>query len=152
MIKERKISAIKEGTVLDHLPKKTAFKVAEILQLADIDNVLSVASNLKSKKQKKKDIIKIGGRYFTKEEVNKIAVIAPNATLSIIKDYKVKEKIKLTIPDEINNIIKCSNPDCITNNEPVETIFYVIKKQPLKIKCHYCERNMDKESCEKNIG
>ena len=148
MKKELKVSAIKEGTVIDHIPSDAAFKVAEILDLKDIKSIISIATNLKSKKTGKKGIIKVGGKTLTKDEVNKIAVIAPEATVNIIQDYEVKEKIKVSVPDIFNKIIKCSNPSCITNNEKVKTRFYVVKKEPLKVKCHYCERGMEKEEIE----
>jgi len=148
MKKELKVSAIKDGTVIDHLPSNVAFKVTEILNLEDTKNVISIAANLRSKKTAKKGIIKVGGKTLTKDEVNKIAVIAPQATVNIIQNYEVKEKIKVSIPDVLNKIIKCSNPDCITNNEPIKTKFYVINKEPLKVKCHYCERSMEKEEIE----
>lgn len=148
MRKELKVSAIKDGTVIDHIPSDATLKVAEILDLKGIRNVISIATNLKSKKTGKKGIIKVGGKTLTKDEVDKIAVIAPKATVNIIQNYEVKEKIKVSVPDIFNKIIKCSNPNCITNNENVKTIFYVVKKEPLKVKCHYCERSMEKEEIE----
>ena len=148
MKKELTVSAIKEGTVIDHLPAESTFKVAEILNLKDIKNVISIATNLKSKKTGKKGIIKVANKTLTEEEVNKIAVIAPEATVNIINDYEVKKKIKVAVPNTFNKIIKCSNPSCITNNEEVMTKFYVIKKEPLKVKCHYCERSMEREEIE----
>lgn len=148
MKKEMKVSAIKEGTVIDHIPSKVAFEVAEILNLKNIDKIVSVATNLRSKSSGKKGIIKIGGKILTKEEVNKISVIAPNATVNIIENYEVKNKVKVEVPDEFIKIIKCSNPNCITNNEDVITKFYVVNKEPLKVKCHYCERCMDKKDIE----
>ena len=145
MKKEVSISAIKDGTVIDHIPANTTFKVADILDLKGIRSIISVATNLSSKQMGKKGIIKIGGKNLTTEEVNKIAIIAPKATVNIIKNYEVKKKLKVSLPEVINKIIKCSNPNCITNVEPVETKFYVLSKNPLKVKCHYCERSMNKE-------
>lgn len=145
MKKELTISAIKDGTVIDHIPSDAAFKVAKILDLSGVKGIISVAANLSSKTMGKKGIIKVSGKSLTKDEVDKIALIAPNATVNIIKDYDVKQKIKVEIPNVINRIIKCSNPNCITNNEKIITKFYVLGKEPLKIKCHYCERNMEKE-------
>jgi len=145
MRKEQSVSAIKDGTVVDHIPGNVAFKVVEILDLKGIRGIISVATNLTSKKTGKKGIIKISGKDLTKEEVDKIALIAPDATVNIIKNYYVKEKIKVTLPPIINKIIKCSNPNCITNVEKTATKFYVLGKEPLKVKCHYCERNMNKE-------
>ncbi len=143
--KELKISAIEEGTVIDHIPTDAIFKVAEILDLENHKGVVSIATNLQSKRAAKKGIIKVGGKSLTQDEVNKIAIVAPDATVNIIKNYDVREKIKVKTPDVIDSVVKCSNPVCITNNEQVLTKFYVIKKDPLKIKCHYCERSMGKE-------
>jgi aspartate carbamoyltransferase regulatory subunit len=145
MKKELSVSAIKEGTVVDHIPGKATFKVVDILDLKGIRGTISVATNLNSKTMGKKGIIKISGKDLTKEEVDKIALIAPNATVNIIKNYDVKEKINVAIPSTIKKIIKCSNPNCVTNNETVMTKFYVLGKDPLKVKCHYCERSMVKE-------
>ena len=145
MKKELTISAIKDGTVIDHIPSDAAFKVAKILDLAGVTGIISVATNLSSKTMGKKGIIKVSDKSLTKDEADKIALIAPNATVNIIKDYGVKKKIKVEIPKVINRIIKCSNPNCITNNEEVLTKFYVLRKEPLRVKCHYCERNMEKE-------
>ncbi len=145
MKKELSVSAIKEGTVIDHIPSNVTLKVVDILDLKGIRSIISVATNLSSKTMGKKGIIKIGGKDLTKEEVDKIALIAPNATVNIIENYNVKKKIKVTIPSTISKIIKCSNPNCITNNEKVVTKFYVLNKAPLKVRCHYCERNMEKE-------
>ena len=145
MKKELSISAIKDGTVIDHIPSNTTLKVADILDLKGIRGIISIATNLTSKTMGKKGLVKISGKDLTKEEVDKIALIAPNATVNIINNYDVKQKIKVTIPSVINKIIKCSNPNCITNNEEISTKFYVLNKDPLKVRCHYCERNMDKE-------
>ena len=145
MKKELTISAIKDGTVIDHIPSDAAFKVAKILDLAGVTGIISVATNLSSKTMGKKGIIKVSDKSLTKDEADKIALIAPNATVNIIKGYDVKQKIKVEIPKIINRIIKCSNPNCITNNEEISTKFYVLRKEPLRVKCHYCERNMEKE-------
>ncbi len=146
--RELKISAIDQGTVIDHIPTDATFKVAEILDLENHKGIVSIATNLSSKSIGKKGIVKVGGKNLTEEEVSKIAIVAPDATVNIIKDYYVKEKIKVKSPDIIDNVVKCSNPVCITNNEQVATKFYVVKKEPLKIRCHYCERIMGKEDIE----
>src|SRR3989338_784971 len=143
--KELSISAIDEGTVIDHIPTDATFKVAEILELENHEGVVSIATNLKSKSIGRKGIVKVAGKSLTQEQVNKISIVAPNATVNIIKNYEVREKINVKSPDVIDNVVKCSNPVCITNNEQVPTKFYVVKKDPLRIKCHYCERSMGKE-------
>ena len=135
--KELSISAIDEGTVIDHIPTDATFKVAEILELENHEGVVSIATNLKSKSIGRKGIVKVAGKSLTQEQVNKISIVAPNATVNIIKNYEVREKINVKSPDVIDNVVKCSNPVCITNNEQVPTKFYVVKKDPLRIKCHY---------------
>jgi len=144
-MKTEKISSIRDGTAIDHIPADVTFKVIEILNLEGIKSAISAATNLKSKKMGKKGIIKIGGKYLTSEEVNKIAIIAPDASVNIIEDYKVKKKQQVSLPDELNKIIKCSNPNCITNVEKVPGKFRVKNKDPVKVKCLYCERDMKKE-------
>ena len=146
--RELKISAIEGGTVIDHIPTDATFKVVDILDLENHTGVVSIATNLQSKTIGRKAIIKVGGKSLTQNEVNKIAIVAPDATVNIIKNYDVREKIKVKTPDIIDNVVKCSNPVCITNNEQIATRFYVIKKDPIKIKCHYCERSMGKDDIE----
>lgn len=146
--RELNISAIDEGTVIDHIPTDATFKVAEILDLENHKGIVSIATNLQSKSMGRKGIVKVGGKGLTQNEVNKIAIVAPDATVNIIKNYYVKEKIKVKTPDVIDNVVKCSNPVCITNNEQIATKFYAAKKDPLRIKCHYCERTMGKEDIE----
>ena len=143
--RELNISAIDEGTVIDHIPTDATFKVVEILDLENHKGIVSIATNLQSKSMGRKGIVKVGGKGLTQNEVNKIAIVAPDATVNIIKNYDVKEKIKVKTPDVIDNVVKCSNPVCITNSEQVPTKFYVVKKDPIRIRCHYCERIMGKE-------
>jgi len=145
---ELNISAIEEGTVIDHIPTDATFKVADILNLDKHNGVVSIATNLHSKRIGSKGIVKVAGKSLTHDEVNKIAIVAPDATVNIIKNFNVKEKIKVKTPDILENVIRCSNPVCITNSEQVNTKFYVVKKDPLKVKCHYCERVMAKEDIE----
>jgi len=145
MKKEVSISALKDGTVIDHIPSNATFKVIDILDLKGIRGIISAATNLKSEKMGKKGIIKISGKYLTQDEVNKIAIIAPDASVNIIENYDLKKKLQVSIPDEIHKIIKCSNPNCITNVEKVPGKFDVLKKDPVKVKCLYCERDMNKE-------
>ncbi|MFC1648173.1 aspartate carbamoyltransferase regulatory subunit [Nanoarchaeota archaeon] len=145
MSKELSVSAIKEGTVIDHVPSEFAFRVVRILDLENSDNMTIVATNLGSSNLGKKGIIKIGGKFLSEEEIQKIAVLAPQATVNIIKDFKVKEKINVTLPKKIIKVVKCSNPKCITNHEPISTRFSVIAEEPLALHCEYCERNMGRE-------
>jgi len=143
--KELKIPLIKDGTVIDHITAGQAVKVLHILGIPEktLDSIVSVVMNVKSKIGKK-DIVKVENRELKPEEVNKIALIAPKATINIIRDYEVAKKYKVDLPEEIVGIVRCPNPNCISNTkEPVESRFRVISKDPIRIKCYYCEREPD---------
>ncbi len=139
--KELKIPLIKDGTVIDHIDAGNAVKVLRILGIPETTtSVVSVAINVKSKLGRK-DIVKVENRELDPNEVDKIALVAPKASINIIRDYEVAEKHRVNLPEEIQGIVCCSNPTCISNaNEPVISRFKVIKKDPLRIKCYYCER------------
>lgn len=146
--KELVVSAIENGSVIDHIPAKSVFRVVKMLNLEDTDTQVTVGFNLESRKYGKKGIIKVSNKYFEDEEVNKIALVAPTATLIVIKDYKVTEKRNVKIPDEIRKIVKCVNPNCITNHQQVATRFTVIDKEDLKLQCNYCEKITGKNNID----
>ncbi len=139
---ELNVSAIRNGTVIDHVSNEATFKVAEILRLEQEDQMVLVGMNLPSKQVGKKGIIKIEGRELTPQEVDKIALIAPQATLNIIKDYRVAEKRKVQLPDRVEGIVRCFNPSCVTNRQSVTTCFEVLGSSPVSLRCIYCERLM----------
>ncbi|MCX6256926.1 MAG: aspartate carbamoyltransferase regulatory subunit [Bacteroidia bacterium] len=147
-IRELKVSALRNGTVIDHIPAKCLFKVISILGLDKIDNHLTFGTNLESKKLGTKAIIKISDKFFQDDEINKIALVAPDAKLNIIKEFEVVEKKVVVVPDYITGIAKCFNPKCITNAEKVTTKFTVISKKNVTLKCHYCEKITDQEHME----
>ncbi|MGQ7870328.1 aspartate carbamoyltransferase regulatory subunit [Sunxiuqinia sp. sy24] len=135
-----KVSAISEGTVIDHIPSENLFDVISILELDKTSNMITFGANLDSDKLVKKAIIKVSNQFFENDEINKIALIAPHAKLNIIRDYEVVEKKEVTIPNQVIGIVKCFNPKCITNSEPITTSFSVISKEPIALKCKYCEK------------
>jgi len=145
--KQFKVTAIKDGTVIDHVPSKQLFKVIEILGLENYSNQITFGMNLESKKLGNKAIIKIADRFFEDDDINRIALIAPQAKLNIIRNYTVVEKRTVTVPDKITGIAKCVNPLCVTNHQPIETRFTV---QPadarLELTCCYCEKTTDSRS------
>ena len=144
--KQMVVSAIKNGTVIDHIPSNCIFKVISILKLENIPNQITFGLNLESKKLGSKGIIKIADRYFEQEEINKIAILAPTAKLSIIKDYNVIEKKAIVSPKKIQGITKCFNPKCITNNQNITPKYTVIGMTPnVSLKCEYCEKITDFE-------
>ena len=140
-MKELKIQPIKNGTVIDHITAGNAVKVLHILGIPKTSSsIVSVAMNVKSMLGKK-DIVKVENRELDPQEVDKIALIAPKATINIIRDFEVAEKHRVKLPGEIVGIVRCSNPTCISNsNEPVESRFTVVSKDPPRIKCYFCER------------
>ena len=146
--KELIVSAIKEGTVIDHIPAKDLFKVIRILKLEKSKNQITFGTNMSSNKLGQKAIIKIEGKFFEQKEINKIALVAQEANLNIIEDYKVTKKMKVAIPDEVTGIVKCFNPKCITNNENIKTKFTVVSKTKVSLKCQYCEKITDEEHME----
>ncbi|MCH5328860.1 MAG: aspartate carbamoyltransferase regulatory subunit [Coprobacter sp.] len=146
--KELEVAALENGTVIDHIPSDRLFKVVSLLGLEKLDKSITIGNNLISHKIGKKGIIKIADTFFKEEELNKIALIAPNVKINVIKGYKVTEKKPVTLPDRIVGIIRCGNPKCITNNEPMKTVFDVIDKERVEVKCKYCERAMGKDSIE----
>ncbi len=143
--KELQVAALENGTAIDHIPPRVLFKVARMLGLENTDNTITIGNNFQSKKMGLKGVIKIADKFFEEDEINRIALIAPKVVLNIIRDYEVVEKKTVTLPDELVGLVKCNNPKCITNNEPMPSRFEVIDKEKGTIKCHYCERKINKE-------
>ena len=137
------VSALCNGTVIDHIPADKLFAVVNLLNIPSMGNNVTIGHNLESKKLGKKGLIKISDRFFTDDEVSKISVVAPNVVLNTIRDYQVVEKRELRMPDELHNIIKCNNLNCITNNEPMATHFTVSNRAEGTVKCRYCEKELN---------
>jgi len=146
--KELQVKALKNGTVIDHIPSDKLFKVVSLLQLDSVTNQITIGNNLNSKIMGRKGIIKISDRYYKDEEISRIALIAPTAKINIIRDFEVIEKKVLILPDGFTGIVKCPNPKCITNNEPMKTRFEVISKSPIVLRCPYCEREVLQEDIQ----
>ena len=142
---ELRVRAIENGTVIDHLPSENIFRIALVLDLKENDSEMLLGMNLGSSKMGKKSIIKVANRFFSQKEINQIALLAPKAVINIIKDYKVKEKIRPEFPEMIDNIVYCPNANCITNHDKVESRFHVENRKPLELRCHYCERSIAKD-------
>ena len=138
-MKQIKVNAIKNGTVIDHISAGKVSKVMDIIDLYSND-VVMIGMNLASNKIGKKDILKIENRELSRDEVNSISLIAPNATLIIIKDFNVVKKNKLEMPEYIEDLILCPNPKCVTNVEKIKSKFRIIKEKQTKVRCYYCEK------------
>lgn len=148
IIKELKVSAIENGTVIDHIPASAVFQVIRILKLDTFNNMVMVGTNLESKKYGTKGIIKVSNKYFHAEELNKISLVAPYASVIEIHDFEVTSKKIVETPEEIRGIVKCFNPNCITNIEQLHTRFIVVDKHDIRLKCHYCEKITTKKTME----
>jgi aspartate carbamoyltransferase regulatory subunit len=142
---ELRVSKIKDGTVIDHIRGGYALDVIKILGITGKENrVMTVAINVPSKRFGVKDILKIEGRALNAQEVNRIALVAPRASINIIRNYKVVEKLEVKLPQKIERLVKCVNPCCISNSgEPVTSKFYVKNQEPLVLKCHYCSVTLE---------
>ena len=137
---ERLVAAIEHGTVIDHIPADKTYQVASLLGLFDIKNPVTIGINYPSLKVGNKGIIKVSDKFFTDDEISRLSVVAHNVILNIIRDYEVVEKKTVETPSEIRGIVKCNNPKCITNNEPMKTYFHVTDGI---LTCHYCEKEQD---------
>lgn len=138
------VAALENGTVIDHIPSELVFTIASLLELDKLSSSVTIGYNLNSKKLGKKGIIKVADKFFTDEEISRLSIVAPNVVLNVIRDFDVVEKKEVIIPDELHGIVRCSNPKCITNNEPMSTFFHVIDKTEGILKCHYCEKEQNK--------
>lgn len=138
--KELAVAALADGTVIDHIPSAALFKAVKILGIEGLDTSVTIGNNLESHRLGRKGIIKVAGTYFPEATLNRIALIAPTAKINIIRDFEVTEKHPVTLPNTITGIVRCSNPKCITNNEPMDTRFEVVDREDVAIRCHYCGR------------
>ena len=144
---ELAVAALRHGTVIDHIPAQVLFQAVKILGLSEMSNNITIGYNLDSRKIGKKGIIKVADMEFAPELIDRIALIAPSAVVNIIRDYEVVEKRPVKLPTTVSGIIKCNNPKCITNNEPMKTQFNVhpgtIDTDTTTLKCHYCNHTIE---------
>ena len=145
-VRELKITPIKNGTVIDHIGNGLALEVLRILgvEKLDRDSTVSVAIHVRSGKLGWKDIVKVENMELSPRKVNAIALIAPTATISIIRDYRVREKRTVDLPPKIVGVLRCPNANCVSNQpEPLESEFEVAERRPVVLKCAFCERRVD---------
>ncbi len=137
--RELLVAAIENGTVIDHIPADKTFQVVSLLRLEKATSAVTIGCNLLSKQMERKSVIKIADKFFSDDEISQLAVICPHITLCIIRDYEIVEKKRISLPDELVGIVKCGNPKCITNNEPMKTRFRV---EGTTLTCHYCNNSV----------
>jgi aspartate carbamoyltransferase regulatory subunit len=151
--KTLRVTKIRDGTVIDHITSGHALDVVKIMGITGrTGGVVTVAMNVPSKNLGVKDMVKVEGRELNSKEVDKIALLAPHATINIVRDYKVVEKQRVKLPSAIRGTVKCANPACVSNSsEPIQPTFYVESEEPLRLKCHYCGHIMEKQDVLKQF-
>lgn len=142
MKKELAVAALRAGTVIDHIPASALFQAVRLLGLENSDKPLTIGGNLPSRAIGTKGIIKVQDTFFSPEVLSRIAVIAPGAVVNVIEDYEVKSKQRISLPEEVVDIVRCPNPKCITNHEPMPTRFTVVASAPVTLRCRYCEHDV----------
>ncbi len=147
MKKELAVAALRNGTVIDHIPPRAVFKIVEMLELSKEPGAITIGNNLPSERLGLKGIIKVSDREFDPNDINRIALVAPMAIINTIRDYEVVKKVEVRLPEEIIGLVTCANPMCITRNEPVQSHFHTVMTdgQP-RLRCHYCEHELDPHS------
>ena len=138
------VAALENGTVIDHIPSELVFTIAQLLELDKLSSSVTIGYNLNSQKIGKKGVIKVADKVFSDEEISRLSVVAPNVVLNIIRNFDVVEKKEVITPDELHGIVRCGNPKCISNNEPMTSFFHVVDKENGVLKCHYCEKEQNK--------
>ena len=146
---ERRLHPINNGTVLDHLPPKTALRITSLLNL-DYSSPVTIAINTESKLMGRKDLVFIENKILSEEEINKIGLIANKSTWNTIKEGKVYRKETIKMPTIVNNILRCPNDKCITNYETIPTKFTINNKDN-SATCNYCNKEMEKEEIAKHM-
>lgn len=143
--KELAVAALRNGTVIDHIPSDALFKCVDLLGISKLDVNVTIGYNLVSRKLGSKGIIKIADTEFPQEVISRIAIIAPSAVINTIRDYEVVKKEPVTLPDEIVDIVVCDNPKCVSRNEPMKSRFRVVDHKKVTLCCHYCEHEISGE-------
>ncbi|MBI5572010.1 MAG: aspartate carbamoyltransferase regulatory subunit [Desulfomonile tiedjei] len=137
------IAKIQQGIVIDHIPAGKANLIAQVLGLnamaRETGDIIAIGVNFDSPSMQKKDIIKVENLLFTRDMLNVVSLIAPNATIARINNGEVIEKHKVEIPASVGDIVTCPDRFCITNHEEVPGKFIVVERDPVTLRCHYCE-------------
>lgn len=137
--KELAVAALRRGTVIDHIPSGALFSAVRLLGLENMTGPMTIGCNLPSRRLGSKGIIKVADTVFDPETINRIAIIAPTAVVNVIEDYAVVSKQPVQLPDEVKGLVKCTNPKCVTCHEPMSTRFSVVSREPVVLRCRYCE-------------
>ena len=146
--KELAVAALRNGTVIDHIPSDALFRAVRILGIESLDKSVTIGNNLASRRFGRKGIIKVADVEFAEDVLNRIAIIAPTAMVNVIRDYEVVEKRPVALPDVLVGIVRCGNPKCVTNHEPMATRFNVVDRENVTLRCHYCNHTLSGTEAE----
>lgn len=140
------VEAIKNGTVIDHIPAQIGIKVLKLFDMHNSNQRVTIGLNLPSSALGAKDLLKIENIFINEEQASKLALYAPHATVNQIENYQVVKKLALELPEQINDVFSCPNTNCITHDEPVESSFKIFdKNNDIRLKCKYCEKVFSRE-------
>lgn len=148
MDREYRVYRIENGTVIDHIPHWRAYQVLDILELRGADSLVTVGFGLRSDAMGRKDLVKIDDRELTQDEIDRLALVAPYATINLIRSSKIADKKKVRLPDEFTGLTRCANRGCITRHEPVPTRFRTLEREPVRLQCYFCLQITDGEEIE----
>jgi len=140
--KELAVAALRNGTVIDHIPSSALFKAVDLLGIEKLGVSVTIGNNLESKRLGHKGIIKVADTEFSPEVLSRIAIIAPSAVINTIRDYEVVKKEPVSLPDEITGLVVCDNQKCVSRNQPIPSRFEVIDRENVALRCHYCEHEL----------
>lgn len=147
MSKTLSVSAIQEGTVIDHIKPGNALRIVQFLGVLKHGSQVTIGLNLPSKRIGKKDLIKIEGVELTSEQANDVLVFSSDVTINIVKNFEVIQKVKTHLPSSINNVFICPNLICVSQDKNVDSIFYIEEQtKQIMLTCHYCERTFEKDN------
>ncbi|OGT58545.1 MAG: aspartate carbamoyltransferase regulatory subunit [Gammaproteobacteria bacterium RIFCSPHIGHO2_12_FULL_42_10] len=146
------VTAIKNGTVIDHIDPGQALRIIHLLSLNISADQITIGLNLISKSMNRKDLIKIETRVLSNQEANDIVVFSPHATINVIQNFKVTNKIKTRLPETMRSHFLCPNPTCITHGENIESLFFIaLQNKKIRLICHYCENQFDRDQVRVKI-
>lgn len=137
----RQVEAIANGTVIDHIPAEATLKVAALV--SDGGDQVFIGNNLRSTRLGRKGVVKVSNRELGVRQLAALALLAPSASISLIRNYDVLQKTQVPVPERFDGIARCANPNCVTNHERWTTRFSVVCRNPLAVRCHFCERTFD---------
>lgn len=151
MQKTLSVNAIENGTVIDHIPAGQGIIIIRLLKLAKCQHRVTIGFNLKSDRSGRKDLIKIEGRYLSEQEASHVALFAEQATINQIKDFTVIKKHDVEAPQHIEQLLKCPNNNCISNQEAVVSHFSLQQDRSDKLHCDYCEKTFSRQQVKEQI-